>query len=454
MMLPLPLKGQLTKTYQEEKTSMRFKKTPPFIYMPVLLLAFILTVPSSLLGQPYSTGHFQHTFIDPERDDRPILTEVYYPINGNDDKQIAEGSFPLLVFGHGFVMTWSAYENLWAHFVPHGYIMAFPRTESGFSPSHIDFGRDIAFLTGAIQALHEDPASVLFGGLNGRSAVMGHSMGGGASVLATALNENIDALLALAPAETSPSAIAAAENIGIPSLIFAGSSDDVTPEETHQLPIYEALVSDSKTYVRILGGGHCYFANYNFNCSFGEAGSSGNITVTREEQQETTEDFATPWLDYFLKDDCDEWLRLQDSLATSPRIESIHQSIISDPQITTEEEMLVSTPANTYQWLLNGEPVEEAVNQSFYPILCGHYQVKVTYHNLCAYVSEPTFFYRPGDANTDGIVDVLDVLTSMEYFLYGEADPFCFENADVDQNGIIDVLDMIAIVNIYMERGQ
>ncbi len=356
----------------------------------ISLLIVLMSLPAHLVkADEYAIGSIQQTFIDPDRGNRPVLTVIYYPVNDETKEVIADGNFPLLVFGHGFVMEWSAYENLWTHYVPQGYVMAFPRTETGFSPDHDEFGKDIAFLVDAIQVVASDSTSVLFGGLSSRSAVMGHSMGGGAAVLAASQNENITALLVLAPAETNPSAIAAAANITIPSLIFGGSSDDVTPEDTHQIPIYEALDAPDKTFISVLGGGHCYFANFNLLCNIGESGTSGNITLTREEQQEITANFATPWLDYFLKGACDEWETLQDSLVNSDAIETMTETIIADPEIIKEGDSLVSTPATSYQWLLNGDSIPGATSRKVFPEIHGDYQVLVTYHNDCSYASEP-----------------------------------------------------------------
>lgn len=491
------------------------------------IIFFVIISTAQTMAQTYSTGNFQHTFIDPDRDNRPILTEIYYPVGTNKD-DIAEGEFPVLIFGHGFVMVWSAYENLWEHFVPNGFVMAFPRTESGFSPNHLNFGLDIAFLAQAIQEMGADPESVLHGGLNGKTAVMGHSMGGGASVLAAAQNGFIHALLPLAPAETSPSAIAAAASVTVPSLVFAASSDDVTPENVHQIPIYEALASESKSYVSITGGGHCYFANFNFNCYIGELGSSGNITINREEQQQIVNDFATPWLNYFLKNDCEAWLLFQDSIADSERVTGMQFSIIQDPVIDYQDGTLVSSPASSYQWYRNETIIIGATGQSFVPAESGHYSVEVTYFNQCSYYSEPYHFttddlytavfivfdqgdqpindatislnglenepgdylfndlnpgvyqftvnrfcyqtamgelvitdndiiqevfllYMPGDANGDGIVNVLDVIAIVGYFSGENPEQFCFYNADVNQDGNIDVLDVIGTIQIFSE---
>lgn len=426
-----------------------------------LFFAFFLLmtgVSGLMMAQNYQAGNIQHTFTDPDRDDRPILTEIYYPIA--QESTDSENGYPLLIFGHGFVMVWSAYENLWTDFVHRGYIMAFPRTETGFSPSHQDFGLDIAFLVNAIQEMNDDPESGLYQKLSGKTALMGHSMGGGAAVLAAAEHPDIHALLTLAPAETNPSAIAAAANVSVPSLVFAGSSDDVTPENVHQIPIFEALAAESKTYISITGGGHCYFANFNFNCNLGELGSSGNITVSRDEQQETTSDFANLWLDYFLKDDCDKRILFQDSLLNSERITFMQEDIIAEPEITLVDDSLVSTPAGTYQWLLDGNPLPEATGQSIFPLESGDYQVEVTYFNLCPYRSEP--FHVAAEAETYtvtfsitntagdeilGAVITLDTIANNSgNYIFPELEPGLYDYF-IEKDGYLDYEGQVLVVD-------
>ena len=56
----------------------------------------------------------------------------------------------------------------------------------------------------------------------------------------------------------------------------------------------------------------------------------------------------------------------------------------------------------------------------------------------------------PGDANCDGQVNVIDVITIANYIMGENPDPFCFENADVNGDGIIDVMDVIGVVNIIL----
>ncbi|MDV7396266.1 hypothetical protein RZS08_33035, partial [Arthrospira platensis SPKY1] len=130
----------------------------------------------------------QISFTDPARN-RSIPTRVYYPgkSTGND-ALFEEGSFPLIVLGHGFAMNYQAYLNFRDTLVPRGYILAIPTTETGPIPfpDHGEFGSDLKFLNTHIKAQNNIPGSFFYGHVRQHSAIMGHSMGGGASVLASA----------------------------------------------------------------------------------------------------------------------------------------------------------------------------------------------------------------------------------------------------------------------------
>ena len=94
----------------------------------------------------YPIGSTVVTFQDPARANRLVETDIYYPaIAAGVNAPVAADSFPVIAFGHGFVMTVPAYENVWTALVPLGFIVCLPRTEGGFSPSHENFGRDLAF---------------------------------------------------------------------------------------------------------------------------------------------------------------------------------------------------------------------------------------------------------------------------------------------------------------------
>lgn len=278
-----------------------------------------------MLAQPFQIGKRTENFTDPERNNRAVPTEVYYPaVSSGNNSPIAQGQFPLIVFGHGFVMSFSAYENISDFLVPKGYIIAFANTENGFSPSHANFGADLRFIARhLVENLNQEQGNFWFGKFSGKKAVMGHSMGGGASMLAASNNNTFDLVVGLAPAETNPSAVSAAANISAPLLIFAGSNDGVTPPAQHQLPIFNAATnSPCKKYISINGGGHCFFANSSFTCELGEGASNPQPTINRQQQQSVLNDFSITMLETFLKNQSIGWQAFLDSLNMSNRITS------------------------------------------------------------------------------------------------------------------------------------
>lgn len=286
-----------------------------------LFLILILAI-NKIPAQDFSVGSTTVTFIDPERNNRQISVAIYYPAEtSGQNAPVAEGAFPVISFGHGFVMVHTAYQFLWLNLVPKGYILAFPTTEGSLSPSHLDFGLDLAFIISQMKAENLDQTSMFYEAVAETSAIMGHSMGGGASFLACENNDKPTTMVTFAAAITNPSSIQAAANVNIPTLLFAGEFDCVTPPVQHQYPMYEATASQQKIIIDIYGGGHCYFADYNFLCSIGEASCNPQPAITRQQQQSATLDFLNPYFDFILKGNAGSWEIFMDSLQTSPRID-------------------------------------------------------------------------------------------------------------------------------------
>ena len=290
-------------------------------------------------AQPFAIGSTNLAFTDPARGGRSIPCEVYYPATSAGlNAPVAAGAYPVLAFGHGFVMTVGAYANFRQAFVPEGFILVLPTTEGGFSPSHGDFGLDLAFAITAMQTEGATVASPFFGHVLSTSAVMGHSMGGGASFLAAGGAPQITTVVNYAAAETNPSAIAAAGNASMPTLVFSGSEDCVVPALGNQAGMYAASASTCKAFVSIIGAGHCQFANSNFNCSFGESTCGGPGSISRAAQQDVAQDLTLLWLRRYLMDDPDAGAAFVDSLGLSGRITS--QSDFTDcPPIVVRAEV-------------------------------------------------------------------------------------------------------------------
>ena len=282
-----------------------------------VILAFLLLCLDLSAQQ---IGHTTITFVDSSRNNRPIVTEIYYPAtSAGDNTPMMTGVFPLITFGHGFVMSVGAYQNFRDLLVPEGYILAFPTTESGFTPSHANFGQDLAFLITTIQT---SGAGILIpsASVGTTSAIMGHSMGGGSAFLAAKDNPTVTTLVSFAAANTNPSSIEASRHVSVPTLLFSGVNDCVTPPSQQQEIMYDSTAATDKTQLNIIGGGHCYFANSNLACTIGESTCSPSPTITRAEQQSVTNDFLKLWLAYFLKNDCPKAQEFQDSLSASSRI--------------------------------------------------------------------------------------------------------------------------------------
>ena len=364
------------------------------------------------------------TFIDASRSNRNIETEIYYPATTAGDNTPAEnGEFPVIVFGHGFVMAWSAYTNLWEEFVPRGYIMVFPRTEgSAFSTDHQKFGWDLQYLVTEMQNEGALGTSILYNKVAPETALMGHSMGGGASFLAADSlcvngNTNLKTLVGLAPAESTTngvSSIASASRVTVPALILSGIQDGVTPPIDHHIPMYSALASTCKTILNIIGGAHCYFANTNIACDFGETTSSSGISISRAEQHDITFDFVNLWLDYTLKGKCGAFNAFQDSVAISTRVTNQQLCNITIPTInttvsqTSTELTSNEVGASNYQWLdcnNNNSPIPNETNQTYYPTASGNYAVEITVGG-CTEISNCTSFTSTLDIKESFIYDI------------------------------------------------
>jgi dienelactone hydrolase len=370
----------------------------------------------SLFAQ-YQVGHTTITFNDPARtggfgsgggSGRQIQTEIYYPATtAGDNVALVAGQFPVITFGHGFAMSWDAYSNIWQRYAAKGYILAFPRTEGGLipSPSHGDFGTDLRQVAEKMLALNTNASSIFNGKVAQKALIMGHSMGGGATMLAAANNSNIVGIVGLAPAETNPEATLAAPNVTVPALIFSGTADGVTPAAEHHTPIYNGLASSCKNFVNITGGGHCYYAQTNFNCDFGEGTSSPNISIDRAQQQLLTYTILDPWLDYILNDNCEAYTLFQTALSSTSGTTGITTCpSVAAVSITANGAVLTaSTIGVSYQWYYNNSPINNATSQFFTATQDGSYTVKVTYQYGCI-TSAPYAYSNVGVGIDENII--------------------------------------------------
>jgi hypothetical protein len=177
-------------------------------------------------------------------------------------------------------------------------------------------------------------------------------------------------------------------------LIFSGSSDGVTPPADHHIPIYQGLTSTCKSFVSITGGAHCYYANTNFNCDFGESTSSQNVSITRTEQQTAMYSVLDPWLDFKLKGICDAYGAFLLAIQSSPgTINETSCPSLQTVSISANGMLLNATASGnpvSYQWYLDGNAINGATSSTYEATQEGVYHVIATYDYGCTVSNNQT----------------------------------------------------------------
>lgn len=289
-------------------------------------------------AQTYSVGYKNMNVHDDVRN-RDIPTTIYYPSDiGGENAAISDGVFPAVIFGHGTGMAdESLYDYIYEALVSEGYIVLFPTTEGGMPPlsvpKHEPFGLDLKYLNLFIKFENTNPVAFFNGHVSDKTAIIGHSLGGKGTLIAAANNTDITTIITLCAALSDPPWPFAGNGydvvnnslpyITVPSLVVDTEFDCVVPEAEGHYVTYDLLNVDCKTYVNILGGGHCYMASHSgtgiIKCETAE-NCSGNFTISREEQNNTVLDIIIPFLDYYLKEvdvALDDFL---DYISTSPAV--------------------------------------------------------------------------------------------------------------------------------------
>jgi dienelactone hydrolase len=234
---------------------------------------------------------------------------------------VAIGAFPVIVFGHGFVMTYDNYDNIYNDLASRGYIVALPRTEGGFSPNHLDFGADLAFLATKIQQFDTitTPSSLLMfnGKVIQKAAIGGHSMGGGCSFIGAENNTHIACLFNMAAATSNTSGVSSIDGaalVSVPTLMLSGQRDcvaDTNVQNSH----YANLAAANKFQVILKDLTHCDFGNgSSATCTFGQTTSGCANTISNTIATARYLNFLVPFLNSELKNDCAEGDRFMDSI--------------------------------------------------------------------------------------------------------------------------------------------
>ncbi len=310
-----------------------------------ILSCLLLCLAMTGVAQEYEIGFMDVALYDDVRN-RTINTTFFFPaLEFGENSEVANGEFGVISFGHGFVMNIEAYQNIVDHLVPRGMAIIMVDTENSLSPNHQDFGLDMAFALNTITRWTYDDTSMFHYRLKEYGILMGHSMGGGAAILAAEHVDKLDMIILMAPAETQPSAIEKASTLNHRLLLVTGEGDLVTPTESHGLPIYEAIQNTCKVHIDIIGGGHCLFANENFNCDLGESIAGSNIDISREDQHQILFDYFPNWINFSQLDDINAYIDFVNAATIDERITLNNECLIlSQNDLVSQEFQIIPNP--------------------------------------------------------------------------------------------------------------
>jgi len=317
----------------------------------VLLLAWTLQARSAILQASFEAA-------DPARPGRVVPTLAVAPA-------VATAPCPLLIIGHATMTPADHYLDLAEPLAEAGWLVLIPDSEPGLPGDQPALAADMLCLVdmardGAAPWPSELPP------VSGDWALMGHSLGGGAAVLAAA-ESSPDALVLLAPQDRArPSMIALAGGVRAPTLLLTGELDCLTPPEQHHDPLHQALDAVPRAMVRLLGGGHCGFATPCEPCVGAELGCPSELSA--DVMQAITLGLARPWLDWHVRGENEAHGQLLAALS-GPHVSSdLVEPVTAAPPLATTRLRLTSASvgAGVFSWRLDGESeVAEAMATVF-----------------------------------------------------------------------------------------
>lgn len=138
---------------------------------------------------------------------------------------------PAVAFGHGWLQPADRYLGLYRHLASWGIVVAAPGTQRGPLASHRLFAADLRASLDVCAGVRLGDGDISVSAE--KLGVAGHSIGGGAAVLAAADDSRVRAVATLAASQTKPFATDAAARCAMPSLHLAGGQDVVAPPVGH-----------------------------------------------------------------------------------------------------------------------------------------------------------------------------------------------------------------------------
>eukprot|EP01116_Phalansterium_solitarium_P011235 TRINITY_DN26859_c0_g1_i1.p1 TRINITY_DN26859_c0_g1~~TRINITY_DN26859_c0_g1_i1.p1 ORF type:complete len:365 (-),score=97.01 TRINITY_DN26859_c0_g1_i1:163-1122(-) len=288
----------------------------------LILLLFLSGVASE---QTYSVGKFSGRWLDPFREVE-VGVLLYYPNNATSGS-----TFPVVVFGPGFLQSDTFYDYVWVSLVPLGYVVAIDGTYN-YDPMYdpMRSGRDLAFLLDYIrnQSL-ADPKFPTYGMINDKAATMGHSFGAAGCMLSTdrdivghEYSCDFDSVVPISPCRWQDDTEHAALNFGNHTkfLAISATTDCVCPPDLFSRHWYNISTATCRVFADIVHGAHCGFEEPNTESdvlcrvledfSWCPGGYKPIDYIPRDQQLWMTASYFVPWLDFALRGNAAGWTTL------------------------------------------------------------------------------------------------------------------------------------------------
>lgn len=170
---------------------------------------------------------------------------AYYPT--------ASGTYPVIAVSPGYTASWSSIDWIGPRLASWGFVVVGIETNSRYDQPASRGQQLLAALNWAVSS--SAPSAVRSRADGTRRGVAGHSMGGGGSLEALAMDTTgaVKAAVPLAPWNSDKTW----GNVSEPVLIVGGEWDSIAPVSTHSIPFYNSL-GGSKTYVELNNASHFF----------------------------------------------------------------------------------------------------------------------------------------------------------------------------------------------------
>jgi predicted dienelactone hydrolase len=254
--------------------------------------------PPDELG-PWAVGRTTFEVVDPDRDDRSLVVDVWYPVDEADADGTAAvydlvfaglvsevaldeppvssaGPFPLVAFSHGNNGIRFQSFFLTEHLASHGFVVVAP-DHSGNTALDVlvpgtpfetrDRPLDIQLVISRMLERSDTPGDTFEGRIDAdRIGVAGHSFGGFTTLAIAAgfedvpPDDRVDAIMPMSPVSTAFSGDALA-SIDLPTLVVGGTSDVTTPIDPQSVLAFEGTSGLPRYRIDVALAGHNSFTD-------------------------------------------------------------------------------------------------------------------------------------------------------------------------------------------------